>query len=167
MHITMEVDGKQCHADVEGSQRLIEFLRDHTREKSVKSGCVTASCGSCTVLLDGQSVRSCTVTAGQADGCSVATVRSAQHDPLLSAIQQAFIDSHATQCGFCAPGMVIAVRSLLAEEKELTEDDVRQGLRGNVCRCVGYPAILRAIRSLAPATAAGAGDVVDEEESTA
>ncbi|MEU5385871.1 (2Fe-2S)-binding protein [Kitasatospora cineracea] len=148
MDIVIHVDGQPCHADAQGAVRLLDFLRDSADSKSVKSACVSASCGACTVLLDGRSIRSCTVVTGQADGHSVTTVASTPDDALLRRIQDAFVEFHATQCGFCSPGMVMAALSLLREQGELDEESIRRGLRGNVCRCVGYPAILRAMLSL-------------------
>lgn len=149
MDITIDVDGQRCHAELDGATRLLDFLRDRAGRKSVKSACTSASCGACTVLLAGRSVRSCSVVVGQADGKAVHTVASARDDVLLRLIQDAFEEFHATQCGFCTPGMVMAALSLLKETGELTEDSARLGLRGNVCRCVGYPAIIRALLSVA------------------
>jgi carbon-monoxide dehydrogenase small subunit len=133
---------------------LVYFLRDVAGLKATNVGCDTSSCGACTVLLDGESAKSCTVLAVQADGCAVTTIEGlAPPDGPMHPMQQAFQDEHGLQCGFCTPGMVMASISLLEEKPHPTEHEVRYGLEGNLCRCTGYHNIVRAV--LAAAEAAG------------
>jgi carbon-monoxide dehydrogenase small subunit len=125
---------------------LVHFVREQAGLTASNVGCDTSSCGACTVLLDGQSVKSCTVLAAQADGCAVTTVEGlASPDGELHPVQRAFRQEHGLQCGFCTPGMVMAAVSLLAENPSPTEAEVRLGLEGNLCRCTGYHNIVRAI----------------------
>jgi aerobic carbon-monoxide dehydrogenase small subunit len=144
--VTVSVNGSQVAAEVADRTLLVHFLRDVAGLTATNVGCDTSSCGACTVLLDGQSVKSCTVLAAQADGSAVVTVEGLAGDgPGMHPVQRAFHAEHALQCGFCTPGMVMAAVSLLAENPSPTEEEVRSGLEGNLCRCTGYHNIIRAV----------------------
>ncbi len=146
MKVSVTINGNPVTAEVPDRTLLVHFVRDEAGLTASNVGCDTSSCGACTVLLDGQSVKSCTVLAAQADGCAVTTAEGlAGPDGELHPVQQAFRAEHGLQCGFCTPGMVMAAVSLLAENPSPTEDEVRLGLEGNLCRCTGYHNIVRAI----------------------
>ena len=146
MKVSVTVNGNPVTADVPDRTLLVHFVREQAGLTASNVGCDTSSCGACTVLLDGQSVKACTVLAAQADGRAVTTVEGlAGLDGELHPVQQAFRAEHGLQCGFCTPGMVMAAVSLLAENPSPTEDEVRLGLEGNLCRCTGYHNIVRAI----------------------
>ena len=146
MKVSVTVNGNPVTADVPDRTLLVHFVREQAGLTASNVGCDTSSCGACTVLLDGQSVKSCTMLAAQADGRAVTTVEGlAGLDGELHPVQQAFRAEHGLQCGFCTPGMVMAAVSLLAENPSPTEDEVRLGLEGNLCRCTGYHNIVRAI----------------------
>jgi carbon-monoxide dehydrogenase small subunit len=148
----MTVNGRVVAAEVADRTLLVHFVREVAGLTAANVGCDTSSCGACTVLLDGQSVKSCTVLAAQADGRDVVTVEGlASGAGELHPVQQAFRDEHGLQCGFCTPGMVMAAVSLLAENPRPTEDQVRSGLEGNLCRCTGYHNIVRAVLAAADA----------------
>ena len=159
MEITLSVNGEERSADVEPRRLLVHHLRDDLGLTGTNVGCDTTSCGACTVLLDGESVKSCTVLAVQADGHEVTTIEglAARPPPAgrgerrapLHPMQQAFHEQHGLQCGFCTPGMVMAAVSLLKENPHPTEDDVRLGLEGNLCRCTGYHNIVRSVLAAA------------------
>ena len=152
MKVTMTVNGRTVAAEVADRTLLVYFVREVAGLTAANVGCDTSSCGSCTVLLDGQSVKSCTVLAAQADGREVVTVEGLASGPdELHPVQQAFRDEHGLQCGFCTPGMVMAAVSLLAENPRPTEEQVRSGLEGNLCRCTGYHNIVRAVLAAAGA----------------
>ncbi|MDF3145518.1 MULTISPECIES: (2Fe-2S)-binding protein [unclassified Streptomyces] len=144
-HISVKVDGTTYEDDVEPRLLLIHYLRDRLGLTGTPIGCDTTSCGSCTVELDGTAVKSCTVLAVQADGCEVTTVQGLAHDGDWTALQRAFHERHALQCGYCTPGMIMAARDLLREHPHPTPDEVRHGLEGNLCRCTGYQNIVRAV----------------------
>jgi aerobic carbon-monoxide dehydrogenase small subunit len=146
--IEITVNGKPRIAQVEPRQLLALFVREDLGLTGTKIGCDTSSCGACTVLLDGKSVKSCTVLAVQADGAQVTTIEAMAPDGELHPIQEAFRERHALQCGYCTPGMVLALASLLAEYPDPTDEQIRHGLEGNLCRCTGYKAIVDAARSL-------------------
>jgi carbon-monoxide dehydrogenase small subunit len=150
MEVTVRVNGKETTADVEDRTLLVHHLRDHLGLTGTNIGCDTTSCGACTVLLDGESVKSCTVLAAQAEGADVTTIEGlAAEDGSLHPMQKAFQDHHGLQCGFCTPGMVMASVSLLREVPEPTEEQVRGGLEGNLCRCTGYHNIVAAVLAAA------------------
>ena len=154
MKLTVTVNGRQVAAEVEDRTLLVHFVRDLAGLTATNIGCDTSSCGACTVLLEGQSVKSCTVLAAQADGCEVVTVEGlAGPDGELHPMQRAFHAEHGLQCGFCTPGMVMAAVSLLRENPAPTEEQVRSGLEGNLCRCTGYHNIVRAVLAAAEAGA--------------
>jgi carbon-monoxide dehydrogenase small subunit len=143
--VSVITNGSPIAADVPDRTLLVHFLRDEAGVTAANVGCDTSSCGACTVLLDGQSVKSCTVLAAQADGCEVVTVEGLAADSGgMHPVQRAFQAEHALQCGFCTPGMVMAIVGLLAENSSPTEGEVRTALEGNLCRCTGYHNIVRA-----------------------
>ena len=146
MRVEMTVNGRSVSADVEPRTLLVHFLRDHVGLTGTKVGCDTSSCGACTVLLDGESVKSCTMFAAQADGATITTIEGLADGDRWHPVQQAFHEEHGLQCGYCTAGMVMAAVSLLDEVPEPTERDVRLGLEGNLCRCTGYQRIIQAVR---------------------
>jgi len=150
--VTITVNGSQVEAEVPDRTLLVHFLRDQAGLTATNVGCDTSSCGACTVLLDGQSVKSCTLLAAQADSRAVQTVEglAGGDGPAgMHPVQRAFRAEHGLQCGFCTPGMVMAAVSLLAENSSPTEDEVRSALEGNLCRCTGYHNIVRAVLAAA------------------
>ena len=150
MKVTVTVNGSPVAAEVADRTLLVHFLREQAGLTATNVGCDTTSCGACTVLLDGQSVKSCTVLAAQADGAEVTTVEGlAGGDGEMHPMQKAFRAEHGLQCGFCTPGMVMAAVSLLKENPHPTEEQVRSGLEGNICRCTGYHNIVRAVLAAA------------------
>jgi carbon-monoxide dehydrogenase small subunit len=160
-HIELTVNGEKHSEEVEPRLLLIHYLREALGLRAANVGCDTTSCGACTVLLDGQSVKSCTVLAAQASGHEVTTAEGLSAEGELHPVQAAFQQNHGLQCGFCTPGMVMAAVGLLAENPNPTEAEVREGLEGNLCRCTGYHNIIRAVLSAAHAPAGrGAADEV-------
>ena len=149
VRITLSVNGQQRESEVEPRRLLVHHLRDDLGLTGTNVGCDTSSCGACTVLLDGESVKSCTVLAVQADGHEITTIEGLAAGDGLHPMQQAFHTEHGLQCGFCTPGMVMASVSLLAENPSPSEQEVRVGLEGNLCRCTGYHNIVRAVMSAA------------------
>ena len=149
--ITLTVNGETRDAEVEPRQLLVYFLREQLGLKGTNVGCDTSSCGACTVLLDGESVKSCTVLAVQADGTEVTTIEGLAPGDALHPVQQAFHENHALQCGYCTPGFVMATVSLLKEQPNPSEDEIRRALEGNLCRCTGYHNIVRAVEAAARA----------------
>jgi aerobic carbon-monoxide dehydrogenase small subunit len=147
----MTVNGAAQEHDVEPRTLLVQFLREDCRLTGTKIGCDTSSCGACTVLLDGESVKSCTMFAAQADGASVTTIEGLATNGTFHPVQQAFHEHHGLQCGFCTAGMVMAAVSFLEENPNPTERDVRLGLEGNLCRCTGYHNIVKAVLAAAEA----------------
>ena len=149
--IRLTVNGLIHEAEVEPRQALVYFLREQLGLTGTNVGCDTSSCGACTVLLDGESVKSCTVLAVQADGHDVTTIEGLATNGELHPMQQAFHEHHALQCGYCTPGMVLAAVSILRENPSPTEDEVRHALEGNLCRCTGYHNIVKAVLAVAEA----------------
>jgi aerobic carbon-monoxide dehydrogenase small subunit len=157
MQIAITVNGTRQSHDVPARTLLVEYLREHCGLTGTKIGCDTSSCGACTVLYDGETVKSCTMLAAQADGGEITTIEGlAAADGTLHPVQQAFHEHHGLQCGFCTAGMVMASVGLIAENPGLDEQGVREGLEGNLCRCTGYHNIVQAVLAAA-ATNAGAG----------
>jgi aerobic-type carbon monoxide dehydrogenase small subunit (CoxS/CutS family) len=144
MHVSMTVNGAAHEDDVEPRLLLAHYLREVVGLTGTNIGCDTTSCGACTVLLDGESVKSCTVLAVQADGRDVTTIEGMARNGTLHPIQRAFQENHGLQCGYCTPGMVMALASFLAEHPHPSEAEVREGLEGNLCRCTGYHNIVQA-----------------------
>jgi carbon-monoxide dehydrogenase small subunit len=170
VNISLSVNGHEHAGDVEPRRLLVHYLRDDLGLTGTNVGCDTSSCGACTVLLDGESVKSCTVLAVQADGHEITTIEglatvSGDGAAELHPMQRAFHEQHGLQCGFCTPGMVMAAVSLLAENPHPTEVDVRLGLEGNLCRCTGYHNIVKAVLAAAGGPAgspAQSGGVTEE-----
>jgi carbon-monoxide dehydrogenase small subunit len=143
MKITVNVDGVRYDDDVEPRLLLVHYLREQAGRTGTPIGCDTTNCGACTVLMNGASVKSCSVLAVQADGAEITTIQGLANGT-LHPLQQAFHEEHALQCGYCTPGMIMAAVDLLKENPHPTEEQVRQGLEGNLCRCTGYHNIVRA-----------------------
>jgi carbon-monoxide dehydrogenase small subunit len=159
--IKLTVNGVARSDEVEPRLLLIHYLRETLGLRAANVGCDTTSCGACTVLLDGESVKSCTVLAVQANDRSVTTTEGlVAEDGTMSVVQEAFRENHGLQCGFCTPGMVMAATSLLAENPHPTEQEVREGLEGNFCRCTGYHNIVQSVLGAA-GKLAGPGDSAD------
>jgi aerobic carbon-monoxide dehydrogenase small subunit len=151
--VALTVNGHPREANVEPRQLLVYFLREQLGLKGTNVGCDTSSCGACTVLVGGESVKSCTVLAVQADGAEVTTIEGLATDGELHPVQQAFHEQHGLQCGFCTPGFVMATVSLLKENPSPTEEEIRHALEGNLCRCTGYHNIVRAVEAASRARA--------------
>jgi len=147
--VSITVNGQPQRHEVEARTLLVQFLREDCALTGTKVGCDTSSCGACTVLLNGESVKSCTMLAAQADGATVTTIEGLAPGPELHPVQRAFQDQHGLQCGFCTAGMVMATVSLLTEVPNPSERDVRLGLEGNLCRCTGYHNIVQAVLAAA------------------
>jgi carbon-monoxide dehydrogenase small subunit len=145
--IALTVNGRRSRASVDARTLLVHHLREHERLTGTHIGCDTSNCGACTVLLDGQSVKSCTILAVQADGGAVTTIEglSGPYDG-FTAVQEGFRQCHGLQCGYCTPGMVMAATSLLVEQPDPTPDEIRSGIEGNMCRCTGYQMIVESVR---------------------
>ena len=154
MLVSITVNGAIRTDDVEPRMLLVHYLRDLCGLKATNIGCDTTSCGACTVHIDGESVKSCTVLAAQAHAASVTTLEGLAAGDELHPVQAAFRAEHGLQCGFCTPGMVMAAAGLLSENPDPTEQQVREGLEGNLCRCTGYHNIVRAVLSAAATMAA-------------
>jgi aerobic carbon-monoxide dehydrogenase small subunit len=152
--ITMTVNGETRSGEAEPRLTLADFLRDELRLTGTHLGCEHGVCGACTVLLEGSSVRSCLLLAVQADGASIETVEGLAQGEELHPIQEAFWAEHALQCGFCTPGFLMTAVELLRENPDPSEEEVRQAIAGNLCRCTGYVNIIKAVRRAAQATAA-------------
>ena len=146
MKIALEVNGGRHESDVEPRTLLVHHLRDELGLTGTHIGCETGLCGACTVLLDGAAVKSCMVLAVQAAGRSVTTVEGLARDGRLDPVQEGFWECHALQCGFCTPGMIVAARALLDRTPDPSEEEIRAGLDGNLCRCTGYQHIVEAVQ---------------------
>jgi len=147
--VTVKVDGSSYTDDVEPRTLLVHYLREQLGKTGTVVGCDTGNCGACTVHLDGRSVKACSVLAVQADGHEVTTIEGLATNGQLHPMQQAFHENHALQCGYCTPGMIMQSIDLLAENPNPTEDQIRLGLEGNLCRCTGYQNIVRAVQAAA------------------
>jgi carbon-monoxide dehydrogenase small subunit len=159
--IALRVNGQQTTVNVESRQLLVYLLREQLGLTGTHVGCDSSNCGACTVLLDGEAVKSCTVLAAAADGSSVVTIEGLGTAAAMSPVQQGFRQCHGLQCGYCTPGMVMAATSLLLDEPDPDPDRVRNGLEGNLCRCTGYQMIVEAVRWAAEN--GGAGPVATAE----
>jgi carbon-monoxide dehydrogenase small subunit len=146
MRIELRVNGEQCEADVWEGESLLYVLRERLGYSGSKNACEQGECGSCSVLLDGKLACACLVLAAQAEGHEIVTVEGLGEDGRLHRVQEAFVAAGAVQCGFCTPGLVVATADLLARNSTPSEDDVREALSGNLCRCTGYAKILDAVR---------------------
>ena len=147
--VTMTVNGVSRTAQIEPRTLLVHLLREHLNLTGTHVGCDTSNCGACTVWLDGEAVKSCTVLAVQADGHDVTTIEGISENGALHPMQQAFHETHGLQCGFCTPGMVMTAIKLLEHNPSPTDEEIRHGLEGNLCRCTGYENIVAAVRSAA------------------
>jgi carbon-monoxide dehydrogenase small subunit len=145
VQVTVNINGESVSHDVEPRTLLVHYIRDHAGMTGTNIGCDSSSCGACTVHLDGEAVKSCTILAVQVDGQDVTTIEGLADGETLHPMQQAFHENHALQCGYCTPGMVMAAVSLLDECPDPTEEQVREGLEGNLCRCTGYHNIVQAV----------------------
>jgi len=145
VEISVTVNGVTHTHDVEPRTLLVQYVREHVGLTGTNIGCDTSSCGACSLHLNGEAVKSCTVLAVQADGQEITTIEGLADGDTLHPMQQAFMDNHGLQCGYCTPGMVMAATSLLKENPNPTEDDVRLGLEGNLCRCTGYHNIVQSV----------------------
>jgi aerobic carbon-monoxide dehydrogenase small subunit len=153
MNISLTINGKSYSQDVEPRLLLIHFLRDVAGLTGTHIGCETSLCGACTVELNGRAIKSCTMFAVQANGADIVTVEGLATNGKLDPVQEAFWNEHGLQCGFCTPGMIMASKQIIARNPSPTEDEIRHGLEGNVCRCTGYQHIVNAVKT----AAAGAG----------
>jgi carbon-monoxide dehydrogenase small subunit len=145
----MTVNGTRHEADVEPRQLLVYFLREQLGLTGTNVGCDSSSCGACTVLLDGKTVKACTMLAVQADGSDVTTIEGMSHNGEMHPLQRAFHDTHALQCGYCTPGMIMAAAGLIESDGDMSEEGIRLGLEGNLCRCTGYHNIVKAVQQAA------------------
>ncbi len=155
MKVSVTVNGKHEEREVEPRTLLVHFLRDHLGLTGTNIGCDTSQCGACTIHLNGLAVKSCTTLAVQADGAEITTIEGLATNGNLHPMQQAFWDHHGLQCGYCTPGMIMAATKLVENNPTISEEDVRHGLEGNICRCTGYENI---VRSVIAAAAVGGGD---------
>ena len=146
MRVTMTVNGEEVTADVEPRLLLVHFVRDHLGLTGTHWGCDTSNCGVCVLWMDGEPVKSCTVLAAMADGRSIRTVEDLERDGTLDPVQVGFMEEHGLQCGFCTPGMMMTARWLLDHNPDPSEDEIRQAISGQMCRCTGYKNIVKAIR---------------------
>lgn len=151
--ITVTVNGVSHHEEVESRQLLVHYLRDTLGLTGTHVGCDTSQCGACTVHLNGEAVKSCTLFAAQVDGLSVTTIEGLAPGGQLHPLQEGFWETHGLQCGFCTPGMIMSAADLLAHNADPSEEDIRTALEGNFCRCTGYHNIVRAVRHAAEAMA--------------
>ena len=151
--LRVTVDGVKYADHVEPRMLLVHYLREVVGKTGTPIGCDTSNCGACTVLLDGESVKSCAVLAVQADGAQITTIEGMANDGGLHPLQRAFHEEHALQCGYCTPGMIMAASDLLRENPDPSDEEIRAGLEGNLCRCTGYENIVRAVRRAAQAGA--------------
>jgi aerobic carbon-monoxide dehydrogenase small subunit len=155
-HVSVRVDGVSYTDDVEARLLLVHYLRDRLGLTGTVIGCDTSNCGSCTVLIDGRSAKSCTVLTVQADGSEVSTIQGLADGDGRHAVQDAFHTEHGLQCGFCTPGMIMQTVDFLAENPDPTDEEIRHGLEGNLCRCTGYQNIVNAVRTAAATQREGA-----------
>ncbi len=151
VQISVMVDGVRHEDDVEPRLLLVHYLRDRLGKTGTPIGCDTSNCGACTVMLDGSSVKSCTVLAVQADGSEITTIQGLSSNGEWHPMQRAFHENHALQCGYCTPGMIMASVDLLGRNPSPSDEEIREGLEGNLCRCTGYENIVKAVRSVAGA----------------
>jgi carbon-monoxide dehydrogenase small subunit len=155
-NLNLNVNGKAVQLQVDSHHLLVEVLREQLGLTGTHVGCDTSQCGACTVLLDGQPVKSCSLLALQAEGCSVTSIEGLAQDGQRHPIQQAFIDCHGLQCGFCTPGMIMATAALLQHTPQPSQAQIEHALEGNLCRCTGYVNIVAAVKQAAATLASGA-----------
>jgi carbon-monoxide dehydrogenase small subunit len=158
MQVALTINGEERSADVEPRTLLVHFIRDDLDLTGTHWGCDTSNCGACVVLMDGEPVKSCTVLAASAAGHEIRTVEGLEQDGVLDPVQQGFIEEHGLQCGFCTPGMMLTARALLDANPDPTDQEIREAISGQICRCTGYQNIVKAVRwaaDHAPATTTG------------
>ena len=153
--ITIQVNGKTYEQEVEPRLLLVHFIRENLGLTGTNIGCETSLCGACTVLIDGEAVKSCTQLAVQADGSSITTIEGLAKNGKLHPLQEGFWEKHGLQCGYCTPGMILAACDLLKNNPDPTEEEIRHGLKGNLCRCTGYHNIVRAVEYAAEKMSGG------------
>jgi carbon-monoxide dehydrogenase small subunit len=146
MKVSIKVNGKSYEADVEARTLLVHFLREELDLTGTKIGCDTSQCGACTVHLDGKALKSCTMLAVQADGSEITTIEGLATNGELHAMQNSFWENHGLQCGYCTPGMIMSTSALVANNPNMSEEDIRHNLEGNICRCTGYHNIVKAVK---------------------
>jgi len=146
--VTFIVNGKEVTLKVRPQERLVDTLREQLKLTGTKEGCSIGECGACTVILDGKAVSSCLILTGQIEGSEVLTIEGLEVDGKLDSLQQAFIDHHAVQCGFCTPGMLMSAKALLIHNPRPSREEIKTALEGNLCRCTGYEQIIEAIESV-------------------
>jgi carbon-monoxide dehydrogenase small subunit len=146
VQVTMTVNGREVTEEIEPRLLLVHFLRDTLDLTGTHWGCDTSNCGACTVLMDGEPVKSCTVLAAMAGGHEIRTIEDMERDGVLDPVQQGFIEEHGLQCGFCTPGMVMTVRALIDRNPDPSEEEIREAISGQICRCTGYVNIVKAAR---------------------
>ena len=149
INIKIIVNGNDHELKVEDSMRLLDILRDELRLTGTKEGCAVGECGACTVIMNGDAVNSCLILATQANNATIETVENLEQDDVLSKLQNAFVEEGAIQCGFCTPGMLMSAKALLDKTPHPTEDQIKEALEGNLCRCTGYVPILNAVKKAA------------------
>jgi carbon-monoxide dehydrogenase small subunit len=153
--IRLNLNGRRLEASPAANETLLEFLRSRIALTGTKEGCNTGDCGACTVILDGKAVNSCLVLAVESDGCTVTTIEGLSAGGELHPLQRSFVDNGAVQCGFCTPGMILSAKALIDENPSPTEEDIRLGLAGNLCRCTGYVNIIKAVGAAAKSMRGG------------
>ena len=153
--VNIEINGSKYNAEIEPRLLLVDFIRDVARLKGTHIGCDTTSCGACTVLLDGKSIKSCTMFAVEADGHKISTVESLANNGKINTLQNSFWENHALQCGYCTPGMLMSSSFLLSRNPNPSDHEIREGIAGNICRCTGYINIIKAIKEAATAISSG------------
>ncbi len=158
VEVTISVNGEEVREAVDPRLLLVHWLREVRRLTGTHVGCDTSNCGACTVLIDGEPAKSCTVLAVQADGCEITTVEGLARDGRRSPVQEGFHVKHGLQCGYCTPGFLVAATALLADNPDPTEEEIRAGLEGNLCRCTGYTMIVEAVRWAAEHPDGGTGE---------
>jgi carbon-monoxide dehydrogenase small subunit len=165
MQVTMTVNDVEVTREIEGRLLLVHFLRDHLALTGTHWGCDTSNCGTCVVWLDGEPVKSCTVLAAMAGGHEVRTVEGLADGPKLDPVQEGFMQCHGLQCGFCTPGMMMTARALLDRNPDPTEQEIREAISGQICRCTGYSTIVRSVRWAAVKEAGDAAKLAETTES--
>jgi carbon-monoxide dehydrogenase small subunit len=155
MNISLTINGKVYEADIEPRKLLVHFIREDLGLTGTNIGCDTSQCGACTVHMDGRSLKSCTCLAVQADGRDITTIEGLATNGTLHPMQEAFWEKHGLQCGYCTPGMIMAATALVNENPNLNEEQIRNGLEGNLCRCTGYQNIVAAVKSAAETVKGG------------
>ena len=149
INLKLNVNGIDHELEVEDSLRLLDILRDELRLTGTKEGCAVGECGACTIIMNGDAVNSCLILATQANNATIETVENLEQDDILSKLQNAFVEEGAIQCGFCTPGMLMSAKALLDKTPHPTEDQIKEALEGNLCRCTGYVPILNAVKKAA------------------